>query len=74
MKLNSLLNNFKLFELLIIILPVCLLFSNLISEVLIIFLIILTFYKIEFFTLKKKTKDLIFFILIFKEFEFKFIL
>ena len=65
MKLNSLLNNFKLFELLIIILPVCLLFSNLISEVLIIFLIILTFYKIEFFTLKKKTKDLIFFILIF---------
>lgn len=65
MKLNNLFNNIKLFELLIIIFPVCLLFSNLISELIIIFLIILTFYKIKFFTLKKKIKDLIFFILIF---------
>lgn len=72
MKLNNLFNNPKLYEILIILIPVCLLFSNLLSEIIFLFLVVSAIYKIKFEIFRNKTNDLILFLLIFISFYLVF--
>ena len=55
----------RISELLIIFLPISLLFSNLISEIIIFSLILISFFSIDKHFLKKSLNDLIFFSLLF---------
>lgn len=65
MKINNFSYKYSLYEILITILPISLLFSNLISELILIFFLISIIFKINFNILKIKILGSVFFLLIF---------